>query len=478
MRENKLSEILRGISLNEYRKFGEFIRSPYYNKNPNLIKLYDYMKRIIVNSDEPQPSSEEIWHGLYPEKSYNKQKISILISDFKNLLQEFLMSENYTKNKTAKRIELLKIFNERSMTKNFDALNTEMKKYLTGDYNRDRQYYNNSLTAEFEETNSRAIKIVYSKDPGFKNLDNKIDHFYIISKLYVFIMIHNQFKEIGSELDYKLWNKNEILSYIEKNSENIKKEHPLIYCYYLILMTFIKPKNEKYFELLKKYLNVNSEKLSPEYLKDIYIEMKNYCDDRISINRTKYTKEQFKIYELLDRKMIFMKDKYIEHLDFLNGILVGLELNKIEWVQKFFERYKNRLEPEHSAGALSMAKAQIFFHNKEYDKALKEINNINLKIFYFYLRVKVMQIKIYYEFNETDSAYYVIDSLKHYLRRNKALLGDFYKVVSRFLYYIVRIIKLGNKRNDKKQRLLLHELEKDNAVTAKFWLIEKLTEQQ
>ncbi|MGH2576017.1 MAG: hypothetical protein ACRDFC_10000, partial [Ignavibacteria bacterium] len=190
----------------------------------------------------------------------------------------------------------------------------------------------------------------------------------------------------------------------------------------------------------------------------------------------KYTNEMFNIYRTLDEKDIFQKDKFIEHVDFLNAIAIGLDLNKLGWVDYFFNKYKNKIESRLRYDAQNLAKAQIYFHKKEYAKALKDLNQVAPKIFYFYLRIKVMYVKIYYEMNEIEAVLYVIDSLKHYLKRNKNKISGHYEVVSKFLYYIGKIISIKNLKTNKDINSLKKEIEKNHDVAAKFWLIEKLEE--
>src|SRR5687768_12031310 len=56
--ESKLAELLGGLTKEEYKKFGLFIRSPYFNKSKTLEKLYEYFKPRLEKLDDPKITKE------------------------------------------------------------------------------------------------------------------------------------------------------------------------------------------------------------------------------------------------------------------------------------------------------------------------------------------------------------------------------------------------------------------------------------
>jgi hypothetical protein len=45
MHKSNLFEILNTFTLKEFKEFGEYIRSPFFNKNESVKKLYYYVKK-------------------------------------------------------------------------------------------------------------------------------------------------------------------------------------------------------------------------------------------------------------------------------------------------------------------------------------------------------------------------------------------------------------------------------------------------
>ncbi|MGH2575420.1 MAG: hypothetical protein ACRDFC_06950, partial [Ignavibacteria bacterium] len=296
MKGSRLLEILEGITLVEFKRFGDFVKSPYHNKNKNLISLYELLSKFSPYFDNHELTREGISKFIYPRENYREQKVDLLVSDFKNLLEDFLIFEEGSKNKIQQKNLLLRAFRERNIVKNFEYTLNEIMKCQKDEFSRTSEYYHNQSMLEYESCISKLNSLMYSKNKSFQKLTDNIDLFYISFKLFVFVLVYHHIKETKLDINYNLWLKNEIISHIENNIDSIKKEHPLIYSYYLILMILIKPGNEKYFEDLKNYIKTNRQKLSPDFLKEIYLEMKNYCDTKISINRNKYTNEMFNIY--------------------------------------------------------------------------------------------------------------------------------------------------------------------------------------
>ena len=99
MKKLLLIQILKSFSKNEFAQFDEFIRSPFYNKKPNVIKVFEILRKNAPDFSEDRIQKEVFWKQLYPEKNYNWGVLKNLIADITGLLEKFIEVIRY-ENKT------------------------------------------------------------------------------------------------------------------------------------------------------------------------------------------------------------------------------------------------------------------------------------------------------------------------------------------------------------------------------------------
>ena len=103
------------------------------------------------------------------------------------------------------------------------------------------------------------------------------------------------------------------------------------------------------------------------------------------------------------------------------------------------------------------------------------LNNVEYMDVYYILDSKILLLKTYYELEEVDAFYSLIDSFYVYLRRNE-LISDYQKTIClNFVKFVKKLmrIKLGDKAAAEK---LLQELNENQQVASISWLIKKTQE--
>jgi hypothetical protein len=172
---------------------------------------------------------------------------------------------------------------------------------------------------------------------------------------------------------------------------------------------------------------------------------------------------------------IFSKEKYVSFVDFLNAIISALEVNKLAWTEKFFEKYKDSLLPELMEPTVALARTQILYYKKQYDKALEILNTVTYDNYYFYLRSKKLFVMIYYEMGKLDSIPYIVDAARHYLKRNTKITRLNRELFLKFFNYVQKLINLDPCQANKIKNTK-YELIKEENVSSKEWLLTKIEE--
>ncbi len=478
IKESKLIELLRGINPAEYKRLGDFVMSPFHNKSENQIKLYEYLKNYSQDFSKCAITNEDISRYVYRDKKLNAGKVRSMVSDFVRLIEQFFVFSQFETYDTFKKVLLLNELNNRDQPKNFrSVLQETMKKQLVS-FNKDEDFYYNQIFLEVESFNYNLDRHPVISELDFQKIGENIDLFFILTKLNLFHFKFYHRQDIDEASTYNLWLLNEIQMYIENHLEMISKQHPVIYIKYLVYMTIIKPEEENYFYTLKKYALSNAAKFDSVNMAYIFSALTNFCTLKCNLGIKKFKMERFNIYKMLDDRKILDKDKFMNYVDFLNTIISAAEVNKVVWAEYFYNKNKNRIMPAIlKEDTLNMAKAQILYIQKNYDEALKLISVVSYNNQYFYLRSKMILSRIYYDKNEIEPIIYIIDAAKHYLKRNKKITKMNREAFGNFYYFMTKILKLLEHTNPQVKETK-QELIKQNNVSSKEWLLNKLTEME
>lgn len=475
MKESKIKELLKALSAAEFKKFGDFVRSPFFNKNPHMVTLYDYFTRYNENFDKMAVLNEDIFRFVFKNEKFSEIKVRILLSNFVKLIEEYLVYIAGTKNVIYQKTLLVNTLHQRNLTKNFHSALKDTIEYQEKQFNRDEDYYYNQIYLEVEAFNHFLERSTKINEEDFQNINDNMDYYFILIKLKLFHFMFLQLRKSNETSSGKIWLMDEIIEYIESNIGVISKQHSVIYMKYLILMTMLKPAEVKYFRRLKKFVIVNHKKLSQNVLANIFVELQNYCSVRCNGPDPGFKTERFNVYKMMEERDIFSKSKYINYVDFLNAIISALEVNKISWAENFFNKYKSRILPELYESTVYLARTQICLYKKRYDEAIDTLNNVRYNNHYFYLQSKKTLAKIYYEKKDFEPINYIIDTTRHYLKRNEDISRINWELFSKFFLYLKKIINL--KISDKEKiSAAIDSLNKENNVSSKDWLLTKLEE--
>ena len=476
IKETKLNELLKGITYSEYKHFGDFINSPFHNKSQTIIKLYDYLKKYSKEFGKHELTNEELSISIYNDKDFNSVKVRSLVSDFVKLIEKFFITIQFESSySTFQRVLLLYELNMRDLPKNFKSVLNDTMKKQKDIFGREENYYYNQVYLEVESFNYFLERRPSIEEESFKKIADNIDFFFILTKLNLFHFMNYHRQNVDEASSYNLWLMNEILEYLENNLAQISKYHPVIYLKYLILMTIIKPYEENYFVILKKFILKNFAKFDNATKFYIFGALTNYCMTKCNMGELKYKQERYKIFKILDDKGIFEDEKFLNYSDFLNAIISSLEVNKISWAEYFFKKNKERIMPSLKEDTLNMARSEILYAKKNYDEALRYLNMVSYNNHYFYLRSKMILSRIYYEKNDLEPIEYIIDAAKHYIKRNKKLTKMNHEAFGNFFVYMKKILYLREHLSSKTEEIQ-NELKKETIVSSKEWLINKFKE--
>lgn len=475
MQKLKLTELLLSFDPNELKRLGDFIRSPFYNKNRKLISLYDLFKKQSESSSLLSLTKEIVWQNIMPGEKFSDVKLRSYLSEFKKLCEKFIITIEEEKNSVHQKNLLLLSLTERNSRRNIEAVSSEIRSAFSSEFTKNFDHFHDKILFERTMILNEGRNVEINLDDNYYRLSDAIDHYFISSKLDMMNSFLSRKYHVLGSFNLKIDFSEEIIKYIEKKIPAIRKNDPFIYCEYLIFKMMTAENNDGYYKDLHTFVIKNLQMYKHTELEQVYFPMINFGFNKVAMGDSEYLEKIFEIYRTFEQRGFYTDMEIFQDIDLISIVIAGLRLNKISWVENFTEKYNRKLINEFKSDTVSLVKALISFKKKEYPASIEFLSRVNYQNSYYYLKSKETLMQIYYEQKEYEAMQSLIDSTRHYLKRRRDVLSIHYDRYIMFLKFLGLLLKAT--QTDKGNKIILKkELKKNNNVIAREWLVEKVND--
>jgi len=473
--KTKFINLLRQLTVKEINKFGEFVASPFFNKNQKLIRLNAFVLQYAPNFDDKQFTKEAAFQYIYQKKAIDINAINNLISDLLKLLYNYLAYQEYSHDESLHFHFLNKNLLQRDATFHQNRNLQKSKKVQEKEVQRNYLYYEKAhrLYEDLDQYFMSQPKRV--QDDNLELKDNTLDLYYLSKKLLMACEMANRNIIMRTHYEYDL-----IQEFIQiYQSKSPLHQIPYINIYYETLLMIQHSHKEEHYQHLKLLLKDNLPLFAQEELSNIYGYMLNFCVKRINSGQSHYYEEIFELYQLLLEQNIIFEHEYLSEKNFMNIITVGLRLKDFDWTEEFIHRYKERLRPEIRENAALYNLAAFYYAKKDYKRALQQLYNVEFTDSFYHIGAKIIQVKSYFELQESEAFLSLIEAFKKYLQRHRQL-SDYHKNSNiTFLKLAKQVFQLRSTKAYlaknawlKQHQNLLSQLATPQPVANKEWLKE------
>lgn len=463
-------DILKKFSSRELGRFGDYLSSPFFNKDEEVVVFYHYIRKYAPEFDSRNLEKDRILKKGIPGLDITEKKLGYIMSDIVDYAEGFIRYNTYFENELEGYCNVLRVYNKWENDKLFDQTLREAKDYLEKDPYRNAPYFYKEylLQSELNLFFDRQKKRAY--DASLQKATDYLDLFYIATKLKYSCELINRQKLVAT--DYEVRFLKEISDHLKDHSYDA---HPSITIYYQILMTFVENENDAHFEKLKNLLQEHTDKFPPDEAKDMYAYAQNYAIRKINAGQQQFLREYFNLSRQALEKELLMVDGYLSPWTYKNIVIAALRAGEFEWTEQFIKSYKNKLNEKFRSNAYNYNLAYLLFFKGQYGDALRLINQVEFTDIFYALDSRTMLIKIYYQMDEWDPMQSAIEAFKVYLRRNKTLSDNVKDLYSNFLKFIDKLSRL-TRRDKAKLEELLEKLESTKQTADLGWLRQKVEE--
>lgn len=475
--------LLSSFSKDEVGEFIKFLESPYCNrKGLYLVKAFNEIKKFHPVYNSAQFTRENIFNALYPKKEYNDVLMRKILSELQKLGEEFLASIKTKDFDFHYEMKLLSSYRERKLDKFFEKKYAELSEYLNDPTGKlDENFFRNRNIVEAE-----AMKYELYKNRQHKTVEIqlKMNHNTIYDAL-INILDALYGTNVLKEVNYTGGKDfiSEAAEFIDFNKfgKFLKKNAPDDFTIFEILfyrcIAYLENENDEYYEKAKTLLYDHLHYFGREEQYIMLIALQNNAIKKIRYGdkREHYIKELFGIFKFMLEKELLISplEKFMRISTYRNVFLSGFMAGDYKWCEWFLEKYKASLSPDVNESAYYLLHSEIEFVNKNYDKALNDLQKVKYDHFMMKKEVQINMLKIYYETSAYEPALSLIDNLKHYYKDTKTVSQDFRNTDVPFLKFLQQIIlyRSGNKKTEKEE--LAKEIERVTVIEKK-WLLEKV----
>ena len=154
-----------------------------------------------------------------------------------------------------------------------------------------------------------------------------------------------------------------------------------------------------------------------------------------------------------------------------------MRLKEYDWTEQFIYKYKLQLPPNEQENAYIYNMAVYHYERKAYKKSLLMLHEVRFTDASYHIGAKIIQLKSYYELDESEAFYSLIETFRIYIIRNKRLSDyrkkanlNFLKLAQKTFKFRDETFIFNKKTLEEKRKLLQNEIENLTPLINKTWI--------
>lgn len=437
MHHSKLLELLRTFSAARWRRFGEFLQSPYWNKNTEVVAFFQLLAPFHPAFSQPQLEKPAVLHALSADKPADEKTLAYLMSQLLALAESFLATEALRDDATLADVLLLNQLRASGLTRHFASSLEKARKKRTAASGADVTF----LQREFELAQLEYETLTDSKqlqfNPLLQNAAERLDTFYLACKLRLLCAMSNMERLLAVEYGTFLAAELE-----EKLADPARLTDPAAAAWWNAWQLTRYDKVD-HFNRLLELLREHGDAWPPPEQKQLYFYALNFCTRRINhYNDHGFYEKYLEINDLLLQKGLLLDNGELLPRNFLNLLYAGLRSNKLDWTWEFLHQWRRCLPRASAENLFAYGLAQWHYFQRDYNRAQTTLARVEFEDFLIALGARSLQVKIYYETDQTELLFSALEANRLFLLRAKQIEPRLRRQMQQFMDFTRRLAKI------------------------------------
>ena len=417
MKSSKLFQLLSSLQPKEWNELRKYIHSPFFNQHQGVIRLFEVIESFFHHEQQlAEMTREKLFAKVFPDEAFNYQAISDLITYLTRLLEGFIVQQELRQDDFQQQFYYAKQLRKRQLINSFDRKLKKISRQIPMHKTADHQYQHFLLEAEQVSLQDQQKK--RGADESFGKMVQHLDRYYFLSRIRFGCGMLNRQDVQGVNFDMS-WEKI-LVRYLE-NHQREYEDFPLLKIYMCIFRMLENKDEPQFFFQAHNQLEALIDQLPFESLREIYAWMMNYCIRRINTGDNSFLTVLFDLYEKQLAKDIMLEEGFLSPWDYKNIVNLGLKMKKFTWTAQFIQDYKDKIREPFRTVAWTYNMAALYFEKGAYTEALQLLKDVEFEDQYYQLGAKTILLKIYFERQDWEPLFYLLDAFEAYLRRPKQI---------------------------------------------------------
>ncbi len=464
MHSSKLVALLGTFKTRDYRRFREFLHSPFFNKRQDLVRFYLALEQFAPDFFPTNFDQQQLWDQYAPNQPYNHKELTYLANFLLKQAEHFLAIEAYENDPTSQSTHFLAYCREHNLPKHYRATLLRARKELQAESFRDSDWHLKAWRLADVEMQYFYASRSRKADGSIKRVMNHLDAFYLDRKLEIGAELLNLNQMFQEQYDTAFVD--ELLKLLDHRPQiettvNLRR---------LILKIQLEPEDTDSFSALLALLPVTHEYYPPERVKGIFAYAQNHCIRRIQAGDQSYQAQLFQTYQQSIRSGLIYENGELSPWDFKNIVSIALKMGEFAWTEQFIQENKTRIAGDFRPSALAYNTGNLYFHQGQFDKAVRALQAVAFSDVFYALDTRRILLRIYFERGETESLLALISSFRAYLTRTTAISARHQMAYKNFIDWAARLYRLSEKELAAQHPQLASELRKTESVVDREWL--------
>lgn len=484
MKNSKVLNVLSVFTKDEMKQLEKFIRSPYYNTNKSVIKLFGIIKKHYPDFEKIKIEKEEIYLFIYGNKKFNNNVYKNLLNELLNITEEFIFISRYSKKSAERYFVIGEFLLEKGFTgyaeKVFSKGIEESEKNEITYFHFFEQGMLNSAYAFLANQTNKGIGT-------YKHLNISSDNYIsgilmiLTDLLYNYssnAFVYNDSKASGSLAAFLNCFDEKKFSEYALNADSARREYFVMYSNIISLLKNAYLENYGSFIAARDIFFRIKSSLSRHLRSNIYYILLLYAIIHERKSSENYIREQFLLAKnMLEDGTLSPLGKYLDPSAYRTYFLIMIKNKQYEWAEKIMNTLTEKLAPEHKENMNRYSRAHIFFAKKQYDKAIVEIKKIEFSTFIFRVDARTMALKIWYLLGSPEQFFAEADNYRRFIKNNKNLSDSYMAPAGKFIYYAEKLFRLKiDGGTDETANELKDEITNAKMLESRQWLLARANE--
>lgn len=416
MYDSRLITILRHIDKKEYRKINDLVNSPYFNKNQEVVQLYEYLRKLAPEFKPEKLIKEDVFQKAFPNKKITPARQNKLMFALRELLEIHLTIDYVDKRPHF----MTKYLSEQYISMNMDDYALKILNDTVDFLSKQPESTEIFTLINMHQFDAINLKSFAYKEENIQNIQGFIKD---LDKIYMLRKMHYEIILTIISTEYNLQIEQQGMDAIWEIYRNAQHDSRLLDTVAAVAEKFKKPYTLDAYYQLKEIILANIDRFHPieqkfcfGWLATFFTFVTRYTES----NRKETDVEYLNLYKIGFQKNYLLHHKISTAL-FLNPFIVAGVLGDIEWCQHMMSNYVDYVYDTDKPNVAFFTNVYLNFVLENDDKVVELMHHKTMpyhkssshQLLKFYLLLSLFRLKKF------DELYALTDNMRVFLYRQK-----------------------------------------------------------